>query len=185
MDGIAAMSTEEIIGLVTEFKDGDESAFERLVEVLRYQVHALAYRLTGRHDIADEIAQESFLKIYFKIQRLEQVSSFPYWWHRIVFNLANDYFRRKKREADAIQNYREVLEKKETLSQKNKLSIMPLLLELIDELPEKQKRVFILRELEDMPHREIAKMLKIPEGTVWSRLSQARTKLQKKVKGFI
>ena len=179
------MSTEELLGLVTEFKEGDESAFDRLVELLQNEVHSLAYRITSNHHLADEVAQETFLKIYFNVHKLEQVSSFPYWWHRIVFNLVNDHYRQKKREQTAIQNYREILEKKETLSQKNKSEIMPTLLDLVEELPEKQKRVFILRELEDLPHRDIAKILKIPEGTVWSRLSQARTKLQKKLERLL
>lgn len=179
------MSIEEILGLVTEFIDGDEVAFDRLVELMHSQVHSLAYRLTRNHHLADEIAQETFLKIYYNVSKLEQVSSFTYWWHRVVYNLANDHFRKKKREQAATQEYREYVEKKESLSNQNDAPLYSSIMELIEQLPEKQKQVFILRELENLPHRDISKMLKIPEGTVWSRLAQARAMLQKQLKKIL
>jgi len=174
--------------LVQRSKEGDEEAFALLVKKYKTKVFNLAYSLTRDREIADDLAQEAFIKAYFAIPKFHLKSEFGTWLYRITVNHIRDYLRKKTRMKEislddlAISQEDETLirEKEDIDEQKRKI-----LYRLLDELTEKHKLILTLRDIQELSYGEIAKILKISPGTVDSRLHRARKMLRKKIMPFL
>lgn len=155
------------LDLVKEFKEGNDQAFNHLV--LRYQekIYWVVRRLLTDHDEADDVVQDVFVKVYHSLHSFKGDSSFFTWLYRIAINLSLNELRRKKtRKTFSIDDAAIQYESDDVLplEQVERKEQTRLIKEAIERLPEKQKKVFLLRYYEELPYDEIAKILKTSVG---------------------
>jgi RNA polymerase sigma-70 factor, ECF subfamily len=172
--------------LVAAFLDGEKRAFNELVE--RYQTRLLnfVYRTTGDRERAEDLVQETFIRIYRHLHRFDQSKKFSTWAYTIASNLAKNELRNRSRnplvlfqtikknwEADQRPlEWEDNTYRPDDLFRKRHLRQM--VQSAVEELPEHHREVFMLREMEGKTYEEIAEITGCNLGTVKSRLNRAR-----------
>lgn len=184
---------------VRDFKAGDRSAFDNIMLKHKDQVFSLCYRFLGDFQEANDSAQETFVKVFTSLKRFRMESSFSTWLYRIAVNtcknrLKSSQFRHRKRMvplhhtgSDGNSNPSPELRDEgptasELVLRKER---MMRIQEAIDSLPEEQKSVVLLRDLEGFSYDEISSITGIPLGTVKSKLARARQRLRDRLRGVI
>jgi RNA polymerase sigma-70 factor (ECF subfamily) len=172
--------------LVERLKRREEEAFQELVETYKQRVFFIALRIVRDEDLAADVAQEVFVKVYRSIDKFQGRSSLYTWIYRIAVNLAinrskRDRFKRMVSLSDLprprgskMPGPLEELEDKELRERID---------EAIKSLPEKQRAVFILKYFENMTHQEIARIMDCSEGTAKANYFHAIRKLRKRLGG--
>jgi RNA polymerase sigma-70 factor (ECF subfamily) len=165
---------------------GDDAAWETVVNSYAKRIYNLTYRYTCRRDEAEDLTQEIFIRVYQNLQSFRADSgSFQNWIMRVGRNLIIDHYRRTRRFQQAAGT-----EEMETMNLKDDKVPNPLrsveqseasqfLREGLQAISPELKEAIILRDLEGMTYQEIAELLGIPEGTVKSRINRARLELAK------
>jgi len=177
--------------LVQLGQKGDEEAFAVLVRKYRIKVFNLAYSLTRNQNVADDLAQEAFIKAFFALSKFNLKSEFGTWLYRITVNHVKDYLRKKGRMRRIIlENIKEIsfIQEDETMRKEREHAEeqrRKLVHKAIQALPEKYQIILSLRDIQGFSYGEIAKILKIFPGTVDSRLHRARKMLRKKLAPFL
>jgi RNA polymerase sigma-70 factor (ECF subfamily) len=182
-----AEADRKLLALVERVRTGDANAFDELAPLAGRMAYHLALRSVTDPNTAEDIAQEAVVRLHAHVHEIEGVGAFKTWFYRIILNLVNDHFRRYTRRDSAFTTLEEIrsLERKtrdEPLSEMERNGLREALQDALDSLDERHREVFLLKEVEGLGHGEIAKILDVPEGTVWSRLSYARRKLQEKLR---
>jgi RNA polymerase sigma factor (sigma-70 family) len=171
---------------------GEAAAWEEIVQRYHRRIYNLCYRFSGSPDQAQDLTQEVFIKMFGSLKAYDpQRSAFMTWMTTITRNLLVDYFRKSKQEriTDSLDS-----------APSDHEDAMPLSERIPDKAPAPDSRVYsretretvhralqklspdlreavILRDLQDMDYREIATVLKVPEGTVKSRINRGRAEL--------
>ena len=181
----------QIPELVCGFVNGSEADFAVLVRMFRRKVYASAYRIVGNHLDADEVVQETFVRIFRKREELKNVRYFSTFLMRVATNYAIDLLRRQKvhrgvddfstanSAAEELELSKKVATPKEEFENKR---IMEEIHEALGKLPPRQKITAILHDVDGYTKAEIAAILECPEATVRSNLHIARTKLKRILK---
>ena len=181
----------KIPDLIKAFVNGDDAAFADLVRSYRKKIYSVAYQMLGNHLDADEVVQETFVRIYNKRSTLKDVSNFSSFLIRVAVNYAIDIIRKRKIHGEItsepsdlpgdIQIY--LASRVETPSDayRNK-QLMQEIERALHQLPPRQKITAILHDIEGYSKSEIAQILECPEATVRSNLHIARSKLKKILK---
>lgn len=179
-------------GLVERAREGDAEAFEAIVRTYQKRVYAVALRMTRRHEVADDVTQETFVRAYTKLDRFELGRPLAPWLTKIAMNLAINHLtgaqkRERPLDDDKAGSMRDTSESAPPDPLKSLLSseFARALDGAVQALPPGQKAVFILRVKEEMRYEEIAETLDISPGTVMSRLFRARAKLKEKLKDYL
>ncbi len=163
--------------LIEMAKGGDRQAFGQLVSDHRQGVVNVVYRMCGDPHLAEDMAQEAFLRAWQKLPDYQPKAPFRYWVYRIATNAALDVLRRRREtlDVDELQVPADTpdMEDRSTAAARTRQVRQAVLA-----LPAASRSVLVLREYEDLSYQEIAETLDIPIGTVMSRLSYARGKLR-------
>lgn len=173
-------------GVVNAFLQGEERAFQELVE--RYQTRLLnfIYRTIGDRERAEDLVQEVFIRVYRHLHRFDRSKKFSTWIYTIASNLAKNELRNRSRNPLVLfqtirkswQDDDRPLQFEDPANRPDDLFRKRHLRELVDQsvgrLPEHHRQVFILRELEGKSYEEIAEITDCNLGTVKSRLNRAR-----------
>jgi RNA polymerase sigma-70 factor (ECF subfamily) len=182
--------------LVARCREGDPTAFARLVAVHEAMVFNLAGRLLGDIEEARDVAQEVFLQVYRRLARFEGRSSLKTWIYRIVVNQCHNrrrfwqrHGRDKEEELDErfavpVSGGRDQWHAspyEQARSRERAGRVQAALLQLSFD----QRSVLVLREVEGLSCEEVAAALGIPDGTVKSRLSRAREALRQRLVGML
>ncbi|MBN2709285.1 MAG: RNA polymerase sigma factor [Calditrichaceae bacterium] len=165
--------------LIRKVLNGDRNAFGKIVREYEPVVAATVYGMVGRCPEAEDIGQEVFIRFYNALGQFRGDSTIKTYLTRIAINLSlNELNRRKRRkqlfETSVSEKINDIKEPEET-SWKEDKEIINKAMEMLDE---KYKSVLILRLINGYSTREAAQILKLPEGTVLSRLSRAQEKLK-------
>lgn len=170
--------------LVSRSLDGDRDAFATLVLRYRTLVIGVAYRICGNASLAEDIAQETFIRVWAKLTTFRPEGSFKGWLCRIAANLTIDALRRQKPTTD-IEEISAVASDKEpepaVLSSEQAVAVRSALLRL----PVQSRTILVLREYENLSYQEMSDVLDIPLGTVKSRLSDARRRLKAELSAYM
>jgi RNA polymerase sigma-70 factor (ECF subfamily) len=176
--------------LVERCLSGEQGAWEEMVQVYTKRVYAICYRFTGRDNEAQDLTQEVFLRVFRTLGSFRAgEGSFVVWLTRLTRNLLVDHYRRTKhdRATDALDDKLAVLE--ERTAQSGRADGMlagreagELIQGALQKLSPELREAVILRDLQEMEYREIAKVLNVPEGTVKSRLNRGRAELARVLK---
>lgn len=176
--------------LVEDFQNGDESAFVVLVERYKHRLFRIALSVVRSHDDAEDVLQDALVKVYHGLNSFRSASKVYTWLYRIVMNKAIDYVR--KRPHVAFEPQEEMLyelpdqrhdKQPDHAALSNELN--DAIFAAIDDLPEKQRRVILLREVEDLSYGEIADIVGCSEGTVMSRLYYARERVREALTPYL
>jgi RNA polymerase sigma-70 factor (ECF subfamily) len=157
--------------LVTGAQQGDEAAFERLYRCHVGRIFALCLRMTGDRELAEELTQSSFVRIWERLGKFQHKSSFGTWSHRVALNVLLEYMRSKARQPKLATSPGEPARRiAKMASPGGRLDLEWA----IGCLPERARQVFVLYEIERLQHHEIAEMLGIAVGTSKAQLHRAR-----------
>jgi RNA polymerase sigma-70 factor (ECF subfamily) len=170
--------------LVERCLSGEEAAWEELVRTHTRRVYSICYRFTGSEGEAQDIAQEVFLRVFQSLKSFRSgEGSFVVWLTRLTRNLLIDHYRRGKmrRLTDSIEDQLPRLEEESVQSRADAAlsgrEASEILQAALRKLSPELREAVILRDLEDLEYKEIAQVLKVPEGTVKSRLNRGRAEL--------
>lgn len=169
--------------LVERSRAGDVAAFEELVRRHQARAYAIAYRLLGNREDAQEVAQDAFARAYFGLAGFRGTAQFRTWLYRIVVNLSTDLLRRRRPEVSQEEAATASVSGGENPGETaERLELRQRVGAAIDALPSDLKTVILLREFEGLSYAEIARVIRRPIGTVMSRLFHARRRLQQQLK---
>ncbi|MFC1683414.1 RNA polymerase sigma factor [Candidatus Zixiibacteriota bacterium] len=177
------MDATEEYELIRKFLRGEQWAFDKLMKLHQKRVYRIALGMVGDHDEAADIAQEVFIKVFRSLKSFKFSSSFGTWIHRIAVNHCISQLRRKKlRDHVSLSEVSHLL--RSPLGRPGReLALKDLeqeIEEAIAELPPKQRAIFVMHYYEELPHKEIARIMKRSEGAIKSSYCQAVKKLRKR-----
>lgn len=170
--------------LIVRAKRGDSQAFESLVRKYQKPIYYLCHRMTGAHQSADDLSQDTFIKAYLSLPTFDESMNFFSWIRRIAVNSAINFLKKRKREKPLGDREMRVTDTPDVPPQElpqdtlQKKQMEKKFKKALAELPDEQRIIFVLKVYENQSYDQIASMLKIPHGTVMSRLSRARQKLK-------
>lgn len=183
------MSSEK--ALVQKAKAGDRDAFAALVSAYEGKIYNLALRYLGNREDAMDASQEVFLRVFRFLPGFQEESGFSTWIYRIGVNVCKDMLAKRSRRnelpleiPDDEEDYRtaEVSDSRydpEAIAQQ--ADLRKTLADAIGDLPQQQREMIVLRDIQGLSYEEIAQVLALESGTVKSRLSRARENLRKKL----
>jgi len=175
----------EDVALIERCLRREQSAWEEIVARYRRKVFHIAYKFTGKHDEAEDLSQEIFLKVFKSLDKFNRDADFSTWLSSVARNYCIDYYRASKREKEVLvedlvafdlavatsgSNPQRALEDRDRRS---------FLRRGLDGLPEKLREAVILRDLHGLSYQEMADRLRLPEGTVKSRINRGREELSR------
>lgn len=180
--------------LVGRAKKGDRLAYKELVERYQKRVFGILFGMLHSREDAMELTQDVFIKVYQRIKEFEEKSSFYTWVYRIAFNLAIDFRRREWKKVhteydDSVGTedaggddslFQRERENPEQAMQSRELG--ETIRRALETLPDEQKQVLLLREVEGLSYQEMAESMGCSIGTIMSRLFYARKKMQAQLK---
>jgi len=171
--------------LVERSRAGDVAAFEELVKRHQARAYAIAFRLLGRREDAQEVAQEAFSRAYFRLAEFRGQAQFRTWLYRILVNLATDFLRRRKPEVSEKKALFQIVDTRGNPSEHlYRQELRQSIEEAINALPADLRTVILLREMEGLSYADIALVIRRPVGTVMSRLFHARRRLQQSLSAY-
>lgn len=175
--------------LIRQLQEGDHEAFTELVTLYQQKIYKLAFGFFQDGDDAMEIVQETFLRLYEKIDRFEKArnhTSFKNWVYRIAYNLCIDFYRKfKKKKADEKELYEifEIRDRQNT-NPEDRLDLLRFkqtLKKSVMELSKRQQMVFMLKHYSQLKYHEISGVLNISVGTAKSLYHRAIKTLEKRM----
>jgi RNA polymerase sigma-70 factor (ECF subfamily) len=168
--------------LMTRVKNGDMVAYNQIVNKYKNRLMNVIFRMIQSQEEAEDIVQETFLRVYQHRASFDFQHCFSTWVYTIALNLARNELRKRKR--FKFFDIFDMQGKETEIAVEMELpSNLPQHLErAIDGLPEKYKTAFILRDIQELPYEEVAQIMNIPLGTVKSRVNRARALLKDKLK---
>lgn len=178
--------------LVRRCLAGDSSAWEDIVRLHNRRIYSLCYRFTSSQDDAQDLTQDVFIRVYRTLASYDaDKGAFTTWIMTLTRNLLVDHFRRSKQDRVTDSIDAGLGEEEDSLSLSNRLEdrgptpddrlaskeTQKLVQQALARLSPELREAVILRDLQDMDYKEIAKVLRVPEGTVKSRINRGRTEL--------
>ena len=175
--------------LMLKFQNGDELAYNELVNRYKNKLLIFIYRYFGSKDDAEDILQETFIKLYYKKDYYKPISEFSTWIYTIAANLSKTELRKRKRRKTSQLSEMGVENKEfdiryeddtdlEINTEYNEHEIN----KAIQDLETPFRTAFILRDIQELSYEEISKITEVPLGTIKSRINRARIQLQGKLK---
>jgi len=183
--------------LVRELQAGNMEVFDQLVERFQKKIYALSFNLTRNQMDAQDVTQDVFLTLFRKIHTFQGKSAFSSWVYRITLNAA--YMKLRSRKKDKSVSIDELLpnfnkagfqqEKVQDWSENTESLLFAnetrgIIQKAVDQLPEKEKVVFLLRDVEGLSTEKVGEILELTIPAVKSRLHRARLFLRKKLSAF-
>ncbi|MFH1686990.1 MAG: sigma-70 family RNA polymerase sigma factor [bacterium] len=179
-----AKQTEKDIdyGIMRAIQNGDMVAFNKMVDRYKGRLMNVIGRMLSSAEEAEDVVQETFVRVYQHRQSFNFQHCFSTWIYTIALNLARNELRKRKK-----FKFYDITEMQgneaEFAVEANIPSRLPeVLTEAVKTLPEKYRTAFMLRDIQELPYEEVAKILSVPLGTVKSRVNRARMILRDKLR---
>jgi RNA polymerase sigma-70 factor (ECF subfamily) len=160
----------------------DNTAWDAVVARFRRKVFHIAYKFTGKHDDAEDLTQEIFLRVFRSLEKFNRDADFSTWLSSVARNHCIDHYRASKREREVLVEDLVAFDlapassgnPHRALEERDRRSFVRRGLEM---LPEKLREAVVLRDLQGLSYQEMADRLHLPEGTVKSRINRGREEL--------
>jgi RNA polymerase sigma-70 factor (ECF subfamily) len=166
---------------------GDQTAWEAIVRLYRRKVFNVAYKFVGRHDLAEDLTQDVFLRLYKSLDTFDRRANFQTWLISVSRNLCIDHYRSVRKEREMVNRDLDPADfapasadvrADARLEQRDRVK---LLRQALDTLAPTLRTAVMLRDIQELTYQEIADRLRLPEGTVKSRINRGRTELAKQI----
>jgi len=173
--------------LVERCLQGDEAAWDEIVRMHRRKVFNLAYKFVGRHDEAEDLTQDIFLRIFKALHTFDRRANFQTWLISISRNLCIDHYRSMRKEREMVAREVDASELSPASPDRGPDRLLEagdlkdLVRRALAELPPNLREAVVLRDLQEFSYLEIAEQLGLPEGTVKSRINRGRLELAKHI----
>jgi RNA polymerase sigma-70 factor (ECF subfamily) len=176
----------DIDPLIERCLSGDQDAWSSIVRLYWRKVFNVAYKFVGRHDEAEDLTQDIFLKLFRSLGTFDRRANFSTWLISVSRNLCIDHYRSVRREREAVNPDVDVV----TLARPNadnphlaleRRDRVTLLREALDKLAPTLRTAVMLRDIQELSYQEIADRLHVPEGTVKSRINRGRSELARQI----
>lgn len=172
-------------------RQGNRSAFAELVDLYKDKIYNLAYRMLGNRQEAEDVVQETFLRMYTNLDRYDESYKFSTWIYRIGTNLCIDRLRKRRltfsldaeqQDGEGLDGY-SMLHSNEATPEKQLIisETQAQIHNAIEKLPEKYKSIVILKYLHDLSLQEISEIVDMPVSTIKTRVHRGRELLRKKL----
>jgi RNA polymerase sigma-70 factor (ECF subfamily) len=167
---------------------GDQAAWETVVRQNWRKVFNVAYKFVGKHDEAEDLTQDIFLKIFKALATFDRRANFQTWIISISRNLCIDHYRSVRKERQMIAREVDTGDLQPASSERGPYAaaehqdLRVLLRQALQILPGTLRTAVVLRDLQELSYQEIADRLGLPEGTVKSRINRGRLELARQLK---
>jgi len=178
----------EIEAVIQRCLQGDELAWESIVQQYRRKVFNVAYKFVGRHEEAEDLTQDIFIKIFKSLGTFDRRANFQTWLISVSRNLCIDHYRSVRQERQAIDRQIDPNELSPVAREPGPIAAIEqqdrvlLLREALAALPESLRKAVLMRDIQELTYQEIADKLHLPEGTVKSRINRGRTELARQIR---
>src|SRR5439155_23004629 len=187
-DQPASSTGEAIETLIQRCLNGDQAAWDLIVKQYWRKVFNVAYKFVGRHDEAEDLTQDIFLKIFKSLDTFDRRANFQTWLISVSRNLCIDHYRSVRKERETIDRDVNANELTPASHDEGPMAVLEqrdrvaLLRQALAALPETLRTAVLMRDIQELSYQEIADKLRLPEGTVKSRINRGRTELARQIK---
>jgi RNA polymerase sigma-70 factor, ECF subfamily len=174
--------------LIEQCLHGDQAAWEQIVRQHWRKVYNVAYQFVGSHEQAEDLAQEIFLKIFRSLDTFDRRANFQTWLISVSRNLCIDHYRSVRKERQTIdrdvpaEDLAPVSATMSPLAALENRDLAALLRQALQTLPQSLRTAVLLRDIQELSYLEIAERLRLPEGTVKSRINRGRKELARQIR---
>jgi RNA polymerase sigma-70 factor (ECF subfamily) len=174
--------------LIEQCLSGDQQAWETIVRQNWRKVFNVAYKFVGKHDEAEDLTQDIFLKIFKALSTFDRRANFQTWIVSISRNLCIDHYRSVRKERQTIAREVDANDLQPASTDRGPYAaaehqdLRAMLRQALNGLPVTLRTAVVLRDLQELSYQEIADRLKLPEGTVKSRINRGRLELGRQLK---
>jgi RNA polymerase sigma-70 factor (ECF subfamily) len=173
--------------LIERCLGGDQDAWEAIIRQNWRKVFNVAYKFVGRHEEAEDLTQDIFLKIFRSLGTFDRRANFQTWLISVSRNLCIDYYRSVRKERETID--RQVTAEEVSpasrdaspLAALEQSDLAALLRRALHTLPDSLRTAVMMRDIQELSYQEIAARLQLPEGTVKSRINRGRRELARQI----
>ena len=167
--------------------NGDQSAWEAIVRMHWRRVFNIAYKFVGKHDEAEDLTQDVFLKLFKSLDTFDRRANFQTWLISVSRNLCIDHYRSVRKERETMNRdidpadltpVSTMRSAHAALEQRDRVE---LLRQALGTLAPTLRTAVMLRDIQELSYQEIADRLRLPEGTVKSRINRGRTELARQI----
>jgi RNA polymerase sigma-70 factor (ECF subfamily) len=185
---LPAASPDAIETVIQRCLQGDQSAWDLIVRQHWRKVFNVAYKFVGKHDEAEDLAQDIFLKVFKSLDTFDRRANFQTWLVSVSRNLCIDHYRSVRKERETINRDVDAGELSpaspdespfDAIEQRDRVT---LLRQALAALPESLRTAVLMRDIQERSYQEIADALHLPEGTVKSRINRGRTELARQIR---
>ena len=173
--------------LIQRCLHGDQTAWELIVRHYWRKVFNVAYKFVGKHDEAEDLTQDIFFKIFKSLNTFDRRANFQTWLISVSRNLCIDHYRSVRKERETIDRGVDASELAPVSTEISPIAALEqrdrvvLLRQALAELPDTLRTAVLMRDIQEMSYQEIARKLRLPEGTVKSRINRGRTELARQI----
>ncbi len=174
--------------LIEQCLIGDQAAWEAIVRQNWRKVFNVAYKFVGRHDEAEDLTQDIFLKIFKALKTFDRRANFQTWIISISRNLCIDHYRSVRKERQTIAREVDTSDLQPASKDRTPYAaaehrdLRAQLRQALETLPVTLRTAVVLRDLQELSYQEIADRLGVPEGTVKSRINRGRLELARQIR---
>lgn len=178
--------------LIQRAKRGERDAFAELIEIYKDKIFQLAYRMVGNRQDAEDIAQETFLRVYANLHTYDENYKFSTWIYRIATNLCIDRGRKKRPDfsldeevetGEGLDWYSRLSSRDRTPEEKVVTQeLQETVQDALSQLQPEYRSIMILRYIEDLSLQEISEIVKLPVTTIKTRIHRGREALRSKLR---
>jgi len=174
--------------LIQRCLHGDQAAWNDIVRLYWRKVFNVAYKFVGKHDEAEDLTQDIFLKVFRSLGTFDRRANFQTWLISVSRNLCIDHYRSVRKERETIDRGVDAAELSpvsvETspyaaVEQQDRVALLRMALQA---LPETLRTAVVMRDIQELSYQEIAERLALPEGTVKSRINRGRGELASQIR---
>jgi len=184
----APESSDAIEQLIDGCLRGDQQAWDLIVTRYWRKVFNVAYKFVGQHDLAEDLTQDVFLKIFKALGTFDRRANFQTWLISVSRNLCIDHYRSVRKERELVDRSLDSAEVSAVSSEPDALLTLEhgdrraRLHDALAQLPDTLRTAVMLRDIQELTYQEITDKLAVPEGTVKSRINRGRKELARQIR---